>query len=213
MAFTIPNGGQLQLATAIATPIAVSAASNATSCVLTTATNTYAIGDYVEVTLGWARGTNRVFRLSAATATTATLEGFDTTSTVNYPVSGGVGTVRKITTWTSLLQIKDFKFGGSEPKVQTDQFLESLSEFSYVTGNSAGFAEWMFGDDLSLTGFQAYRTVSESKAQTPLRLLLLNGGVTAMTGECFLSQNPTIDIDQIIKVSARYDIRGSVTRY
>ena len=52
MAVSLPNGIVLALATAYASSLTVTAASNASACVLTV-TNTLAIGDYVEFTSGW----------------------------------------------------------------------------------------------------------------------------------------------------------------
>ena len=88
MSIQLPNGATVAIASGYAAALAISAISNAFPAVATTAANTFAIGDFVELTSGWGNLTNKVVRLSAATATTATLEGIDTTSLVRFPAGG-----------------------------------------------------------------------------------------------------------------------------
>lgn len=213
MAQAIPNGSQIAIATAITAPIAVTSATNATSTVLTTATNTYAVGDLVEVTLGWAGVTNRVFRVSGATATTVTLENMDTTATAQYPVGGGVGTIRKITTWTTLLQILEPQISGGDPESVDIQYLESRTKTKITTVFSAISIAWKFGDDISLPGYQSFRTASLSRAQTPIKITSLAGGLSLYTGTCNLNENPSLNLNEVIKVNATYDALGAVVRY
>ncbi|MDN4061490.1 phage tail protein, partial [Massilia sp. YIM B02769] len=74
----LPNNIAFAVASVFATAVAITAASNAAEAVCT-ATNTFAAGDFVEYTGGWSKANGRVFRLKAATGTSFTLEGLDTT--------------------------------------------------------------------------------------------------------------------------------------
>ena len=118
MAVSLPNGIVLAIASAYAASLTVTAASNASECVLTV-TNTLSNGDYVEFTSGWSRANNRVFRVKSVGASNVTLEGFDTTSTTLYPASSGTGSIRKINTWTQITQVLNSTSSGGDPQYQT----------------------------------------------------------------------------------------------
>ncbi len=208
----VSNGSQFALATTITAPISVTAASNAAACVLTV-TNTFSVGDFVEFTSGWPDATNRVFRLSAVTGTTATLEGFNTTDTAKFPAGGGIGSVRRITAWTPLLQVLTPQFEGGDPETIDVQYLESRRKLKLTTGFSSIGLTWQFGDDIQLPGYQAFRTAALSRAQTPLRIVSLAGNISLYTGTCNLNENPTLELDTIRRVNASYDVLGDVVRY
>jgi hypothetical protein len=210
----IANGSQLAIATALSVALGVTAASNAAACILTTASaHSYSVGDFVEYISGWPDATNRVFRLSAASGSSLTLEGFDTTSTSRFPVGGGIGSVRKINTWTPILQILSPTFDGGDPESIDVQYLESKRKLKVTTGFSSIGLSWQFGDDISLPGYQAYRAAALSRAQTPLRITSPSGKLSLYTGTCNLNENPTLELDDIIKVNASYDVLGDVVRY
>ena len=65
MSFSLPNSISYAVAAAYAAAILVSAATNATETVLTTANQTYANGDFLEFTSGWSQATGRVYRQGA----------------------------------------------------------------------------------------------------------------------------------------------------
>src|SRR5438067_2230595 len=114
--FSLPNNIAYAVAAAYAASIAVTAATNATEAVLTTAANTYAAGDFLEFTSGWSKANGRVFRAKAPGSTSVTLEGFDTSDTVQFPAGAGVGSLRKITTWQSIVQVLGCDVSGGDAK-------------------------------------------------------------------------------------------------
>ena len=105
MSISLPNGALVAIAAGYsAATIPFTSLSNAATAAAVV-TNTFSTGDFVEVTSGWSRLTSKVVRLSTASATGFALEGVDTTLTSIYPALGGVGTARKISSWTQLSQI------------------------------------------------------------------------------------------------------------
>ena len=212
MGFQVPNGASVAIASTIAAGLTVTAASNASACVLTV-TNSLTIGSYVEYVNGWALATNRIFRISAQSGTSLTLEGLDTTSTSLYPVGAGVGTVRAITTWTPILQVMDFDTEGGEPKSQTVQFLENKSETEINTGATAAAYSFNLADDISLAGYISLKSFSDSAAQTGFRFIAPNGNTTVASVKAFVNQNAKIQIDNLITVSAKLYLQNVATRY
>ncbi|MCA1857454.1 phage tail protein [Massilia oculi] len=213
MAVQLPNGITWALAASYAAAISVSAASNATEAVLTTANNTYAVGDIVEFTSGWTRATNRVFRVKTATATSVTLEGFDTTSTTLFPVGAGAGSVRKVMTWTPITQVVNATSSGGETQYTTYSFLESDSETQIPSGTSAQSLDFEIGDDPSLPHHNALKAAAASRAITAARGLLPSGSVIYYNGIWSYDETPTMSKGQIMTVRAGYALQGKPVRY
>jgi hypothetical protein len=208
----IPNGSSVAIASVMGTALSVTLATNANPCVLTV-TNSLTVGSYVEYTCGWSKATNRVFRISAQTGTTVTLEGLNTTSITDFPAGSGVGSIRAITTWTPVLQILDFSTSGGEPQTQTFKYLENLAETEFISGVSAAAYEFSMADDISLAGYLAMKAASDTAAQVGFRVIFPSGAVTASAVKPFVNQNPQITADQLVTVTARLSIQNTVTRY
>jgi Phage tail tube protein, TTP len=208
----IPNGSRLEIASVMAASLTVTVATNAANAVLTV-TNALAAGSYVEFTSGWAKATNRVYRLSAATGTTVTLEGLDTTSTANFPAGAGIGSIRACTTFVPVLQILDFSTEGGEAQTGSFKFLEALSEAEFITGVSSSAYVFNIADDISLAGYIALKAASDSSVQTAFKMTLPSGGIIVSAVKPFVNQNPKTDQDQLITVSARLSIQNGVQRY
>lgn len=213
MAVQLPNGITWAIATAYAAAISVSVASNATECVLTTATNTYSAGDYIEFTSGWTRATNKIFRVKTATTTSVTLEGFDTTSTTLFPAGAGGGSVRKINTWTPITQVITATSSGGDTQFATYSFLESDSETQIPSGTSAQSLAFEIGDDPSLTHHAALKAASASRALTAARGILPSGSLLFYNGIWSFDETPTMTKGQIMTVKAGYALQAKPTRY
>lgn len=212
MASSLPNGAALALATAYAASLNVTAASNASSAVLTV-TNTLSIGDFVEYVSGWSRANNRIFRLSAVSGTTVTLEGLDTSSTTLFPVGGGTGTIRKINTWTSITQVVDTVLSGGDLQTTTFQYLENDFEQELSTVVAASSIDLTLGDDPSLAGYVALKNASDTRGTAAFRIVLPTGSILLYNTRPFLNETPTTTKNELMTVAAKLNLLGKVTRY
>lgn len=212
MAVALPNGITLAVATAYASPVTVTAASNATECVIT-ATNTYSAGDYVTFSSGWSRANNRVFRVKAPSGPSFTLEGFDTTSTVQYPATTGTGTVTKISTWTQIAQIMGCTSSGGEPQYQTYSFLEMDYDSQIPTTTSAQSLALEIADDPTLAGYIAVKAVALTRATTALRATLPAGGFILYNGIFAFDETPSLTKGNLMSVKAGVALQGRPVRY
>lgn len=107
MAITLSTGATLSVAKTYAAPLSFTVISNATNAVCTVVGSTIVAGDYVEVSSGWGLLDKRVVRAyTGSSATSLILEGVDTSNTSKYPVGTGIGSVRKVTAWSQLSQVK-----------------------------------------------------------------------------------------------------------
>ena len=116
MSVTLSTGSTISVAKAYSAAITVTTATNAPSCQLTTTSaHTFEVGNYVEVSSGWGLMDQRILRCaSGTTGSTVVLEGMNTTDTSKFPAGVGIGSVRKITTWVPVTQVKSMSASGGE---------------------------------------------------------------------------------------------------
>lgn len=212
MSVSLPNGITLAVATAYATAVTVTAASNASECVVT-ATNSYSAGDYVAFSSGWSRANNRVFRVKSPTGTNFILEGFDTSSTTQFPAGSGIGTVTKINTWTQITQIMGCTSSGGDPQYQTYSFLEMDYDAQIPTTTSAQSLALEIADDPTLAGYQALKTVALSRSTTALRATLPQGGYILYNGIFAFDETPSLTKGNLMAVKAGIALQGRPVRY
>lgn len=212
MSVSLPNGVTLAVATAYASSLSVTAASNAAEAVLTV-TNTLVAGDLVEFTSGWSRANSRIFRVKSPTSANLVLEGLDTTSVTLFPVGSGGGTIRKINTWTQISQIMNCTSSGGEPQYQTYSFLEQDFDSQIPTTTSAQSIALEIGDDPALAGYQALKAVALTRAPTALRASLPAGGVILYNGIYAFDETPSLTKGNLMAVKAGIALQNRPVRY
>lgn len=212
MAVQLPNGITLAIATAYASALTVTAVTNASEAVLTV-TNTLTAGDYVEFVSGWSRANNRIFRVKSPTGTNLVLEGFDTTSTSQYPAGSGVGTIRKINTWQQITQIISCTSSGGDPQYQTYSFLEQDFESQIPTTTSAQSLALEIADDPTLPGYQAIKTVAAARTNNALRATMPQGGFILYNGIFAFDETPSMTKGNLMSVKAGIALQGRPVRY
>lgn len=209
----VPNNSTFSVATTYQAAVNVTAASNASECVLTTATNSYAVGDIVEFTSGWTRANLRLFRVKAASTSSVTLEGFDTTSTKLYPAGAGNGSLRKIMTWTTIPFVKGFEPSGGDAKYGTEEFLDYPDEVQIPNGFSAASIAMTILDDPSQPFNAVLQAATDLQAVTAIRMSLASGAPLLYNG--FLSFNPlpTVGKGQNMTVKCGIALQSRMNRY
>jgi hypothetical protein len=213
MALSLPNNIAYALATAYAASVNVTAATNATEAVLATAANTYAPGDFVEYTSGWSKANGRIFRVKAASANSATLEGFDTTDTVRFPAGAGLGSLRKISTWTPIVQVLSCDVSGGDPKYANVALLDNDTEISLPDGFSATTLNMSIADDPAQPHHAAFKANTGTGKMVGLKCVLQNGSVLLYSGYVAFNENPTQAKGQPMAVKAGFAVSGQVVRY
>jgi hypothetical protein len=212
MAVSLPNGTTLALATAYATALSVTAATNASEAVLTV-TNTLVAGDIVEYVCNWSRASNRLFRVKSPSSTQLTLESLDTTSTTQFPAGSGTGTIRKITTFTSITQVLELTSSGGEPQYQSYSFLEQDFDSQIPTTTSAQSLAISIADDPTLAGYAALRNAASARTITGLRATMPNGGVILYNGYVAFDETPSMSKGNLMAVKAGFALQGRPVRY
>lgn len=212
MAVSLPNGIVLALATAYAASLTVTIASNASEAVLTVA-NTLTAGDYFEFTSGWSNANNRIFRAKTPSGTTVIAEGLDTTSTTLYPAGSGIGTIRKINTWTQITQIMGCTSSGGDAQYTTYSFLEQNYDSQIPTTTSAQSLALEIADDPALAGYVALKAAALTRATTALRATLPAGGAILYNGIIAFDETPSLSKGNLMTVKAGFALQGRPVRY
>lgn len=170
-------------------------------------------GDYIEFVSGWSRANNRVFRVKTPTGTNLVLEGFDTTLTTLFPVGTGVGTIRKISTWTQITQIIGCTSSGGDPQYQTYSFLEQDYDSQIPTTTSAQTLALEIADDPTLAGYVALKAVAATRALTALRASLPAGGFILYNGIYAFDETPSLTKGNLMSVKSGVALQGRPVRY
>jgi hypothetical protein len=213
MSISLPNGATLKLATVYGSAISITAASNANPAVLTAAAHGLANGDLVEVTSGWSRINNRIFRVILSAAGTFALEGLDSSNTVTYTPGGGVGSVRKITTLTQITQILETTSSGGEMGFTEVSLLENDFSTQLPTQASAQSIAISIADDPTLAGFIAVKAAAETRTPRALVVTLPNSSVILYNGIVSLDETPSLTKNSIMAVKSTFSLQGRPVRY
>lgn len=214
MAVRLPNNVKLYLASTYVAADTVSAITNANPGVITTsASHGISTGGYFELSSGWQLANERVFRAASASGSTLSIEGLDTTSTTDFPVGTGTGTLREISAWTQILQVTDFSTSGGEPQYVQYEFLEENFQRQLPNGSSAQSITFSIGDDPSLAGYVALKAASSTGALTALRMQFASGSQLIFNGYAFLNETPSMQKGSVMTCSASFSLSGKPVRY
>lgn len=212
MSVQIPNGAIFAISSGYGAPVTITALSNAANAVAT-ATNTFAVGDFIEVTSGWSRLTNKVMRISVASGTNFTMEGIDTTSTSIYPAGGGTGTARKVTGYTQVAQVLTTATSGGEQQFLTYQFLESDAQKQLPTFKTPQTLTLSIADDATQPGFIAMGVANDDRAQRAIKVTLPSGGILSYNGYVSLNRTPSLTVNELMACQGTISLLAEAVRY
>lgn len=213
MAVSLPNGSTVGIAAAYGAAKPVSAISNANPGVVSATAHGFTDGDYIELTSGWSKLTDRVIRVDDSVTDAFDIEGIDTTSTSTYPPGGGAGSAREITSFTQLAQITNSTSEGGEQNFLTYQFLESDSEKRIPTTKSAAGITFTVADDPSLPGYIIAKQANDDRLPRAILVTLSNGGKLLYNAYVSLSVIPSLTVNELMTVEVTLSLLGDPVRY
>jgi hypothetical protein len=197
MAYSLPNGSTVHIGSAVGSALTVSAATNANPCVMTSTAHGLSNGDYVIVTSGWSRTTDKVFRVANVTANTFELEGHDTSDTDAFPAGSGTGSVKEVTAWTQITQVLGVTSQGGEQQFATYQPLEGDREVRIPTTKSGGGLDIEVGDDPTLAGFIAASAANDDRVARAVRATNANGSKSLFYSYVSADKVPQMNVNQV----------------
>lgn len=204
------NGAKYAVSTVLGAAAAITAVSNATPAVITSATMPTA-GDILILTSGWTDLNGTVVRALAAGG----LEGVDTTDVVAYPAGEGVGAYQKASTFVGLSQVRDVAMDGGDQNYFQFQYVEDKGgrQRQSPTFKSAMTMKIELDYDPALPWYQALITADAKKLPVVLRETLPAGDVIYYVGMLAFNKVPTKGINQNMTVKATFSLQADPQRY
>lgn len=213
MAVSLPNGSTVAIASGYATAKTITAITNANPGVASSTAHGYTDGDYIEVTSGWTKLTDRVVRVDNAVTDAFDLEGINTTSTSLFPNGGGAGTARKITGFTQLAQITGSTSEGGEQQFLTYQFLESDGEKRIPTTKTAAGITFTVAYDPDQPGYQLAQTANDDREPRAVLVTLANGAKLLYNAYVSIGTIPSLTVNELMTVEVTLSLVGDPVRY
>lgn len=210
----VPTGTTFFIASAYAASKTVTVVTNASEAVVTSAAHGYSNGDIVEITSGWGRLNLRNFRIKSVATDTFVLEGADTTSAALFPAGSGIGSVRKISTFTQITGVMNPQSNGGDPKTVTYKFVESDVEYSINDGFSAtNYTMELDADSIGGAGYTALKSLTDVQTYTCLKMVTRSGSLIFQPCTVALNEAVRLQDGQINRVNVAYNGANRLTRY
>ena len=217
MSVSLPNGALVAVASGYGTAKTMSAVTNANFANATLqASHGVVNGDFIEITSGWSRLTDKVVRAASVGSPTVNeieLEGIDSRLTSIYPAGGGAGTIRIITGWTQLSQILSSTSDGGDQQFLEYQFLEADAKKRIPTFKNPAGLTFSIADDDSLAGYLLVAEANDDRLPRAVRVTLPDGSLILYN--CFVSINktPSLTVNELMAVQVTLSLLAEVVRY
>jgi hypothetical protein len=214
MSYTLPAGGSLAIASTYATAVNMTAITNATEAVATLgASHGLVVGDIIEVTSGWELLNKRVVRVKTVDTNDITFEGINTLNTTFYPATEGVGTVRKITAFTTITQVGGISFTGGDQQFADTSTIFGRTDTQMPASRTPVVAEITIHDDPSLPFYSVIKAAEDAGNPVAMRITGGNGARTYHNGFWSMAQFATLERNATEKRAVSFTAVAEPTRY
>jgi hypothetical protein len=214
MAITLATGTQLAIASTYGTAVSMTAVTNATEAVATLgAGHGVVVGDFLEVTSGWDLLTGRIVRAKTVATNDITFEGINTSNVSNYPAGSGVGTIRRITAWTSITQVQTFDTSGGDLNFADITTIVDRTQKQIPTTRSVQQLTITVFDDAALAGQIAVQAASDANAVTAFRIVFPNASRMVINGYFSIASSPTVAVNAPLTNTIGFSAVAAATRY
>ncbi len=214
MAITLSTGVGLAIAKTYGASVSMSAISNATEAVATLAVgHSVVVGDYLEVTSGWGLLDKRLVRVKTVVSNDVTLEGIDTSSTTKYPSGTGTGSIRRVTAWSALSQVKGISASGGEQQFADVTALDDVVAKQIPTIRSAVAMNIDVFDDPTLAWYADVSKASDARAPFGLLMIFPNGSKLVSNAYWSLQRVPSVNQNEAMTSQITLSYAAEPVRY
>lgn len=216
MARTLTTGSLFSIASTYGSAVTMSALTNAAEAVATlAAAHGVVAGDYLELTSGWGRLNGRIVRAKTVATNDVTLEGINTVSTAIYPAGQGIGSIRRITAWTNLSQVRADGISSSGGEQQFIDITEVDDEDSREapTIRSPQRLNLVTHDDTTLPWYATVLAADESKTPVGFRINFRNGGKLVANAIWSIARVPQMGGNDVLKTPIAIAFSAQPVRY
>ncbi len=179
------------------------------------AANTLATGDYVLMGSGWGLLDMRIVRVLSATGATFTLEGIDTTDTTKYPggATGGAGTFKKITAWSSLSQVKSVNASGGAQQFADITAINDTVKRQIPTVKDAVSMTVDVFDDPTLAWYADVLVADTARSPYGLLMSFPNGSKLVANSYWSIMKVPTMATNEALMTQISLSYAAEPVRY
>lgn len=187
MSKTLSTGSIFSIAKTYGGVVTMSAITNALEAVATLAPGHGVLaGDYLEIISGWGRLDKMIVRAKSVATNDVTLEKIDTfTQASKYLAGTGAGSIRRITAWSNLSQVKTVDSSGGDQQWADGTSIDDVVEIQLPTIRSAVKMDYVVFDDPSLPWYADVTAASDS--QTPYALRITTGNSAKVVANAYWS--------------------------
>jgi hypothetical protein len=207
MSKTLSTRSLFAIAKTYGAVVTMSAITNAAEAVATLgAGHSVIVGDFLEVTSGWGQLNNKLVRVKTVATNDITFEGMDTSSTTKYPAGTGTGSIRRVTAWENITQVKDISSSGGDQQFTDGTSIDDDVEVKIPTIRSATTMDLTVYDDPSLAWYATVSAASDSSTPAGLRITTPSGSKIVANAYWSLSRVPQFATNAVLtgKISMTY---------
>jgi hypothetical protein len=214
MSYTLAVGTKAYIASTYGSSKTMSALSNATSAVATLeSSHGVIVGDFVEISSGWGEADDRIAKATVVSTNDVTLGNIDTSSTTNFPVGTGTGSVREITAWTEVTQITpDYVVQGGEQEYADISTLDQRLRKRLPTRRGAIGVELETYFDPTLSWWSTVKSAADGATPVAVKFVYPNGTVIVANAYWSLQEVPTVG-DNTLRAKINIDFCATPTTY
>ncbi len=214
MSKTLATRIKFAIAKTYGSSVVMSAVSNASEAVATLAAGHGVIaGDYLELTSNWGLLNSKIVRVKTVASNDVTLEGINTASTAKYPAGTGAGSIRRITAWDQLSQIKNVSSSGGDQQFADATSLDDDVEVKIPTIKSARSMTLEVFDDPTLAWYATVSNASDAVVPTAVLIQPPNGSKIVGNAYWGLMKEPNITKNEVLTSTITLTMNAESTRY
>lgn len=213
MAFYTADGSKFYFSETFASPKTVTALTNASPAVATSAAHGLLDGNEVLLNSGWEEATENVFKVDQLTVDTFGLLGLDSSNTTFHPAGAGIGSVQKISTWIEMPQVMTIQTSGGDPRFIDVQLLASQYASRIPTGFNPVSATLTMAHDPSNLVYQQMLAISRIRKLVAFKIAVAGGGVSYGYGYLSASEAPSLQSGQVNQVQVAMTFQKRIVSY
>lgn len=214
MSKTLATRSTFSIAKTYGASVTMSALTNAAEAVATLgAGHSVTAGDYLEITSGWGRLNGRIVRAKTVATNDVTFEDINTSSTSKYPAGTGTGSIRRITAWDQLSQIKSVSSSGGDQQFADATSLDDDVQVQVPTIKSARTMTLEVYDDPTLAWYDTVSAADESVTPTGLLIQPPNGSKIVANAYWSLMREPSIVNNEVMTGTISLSFYAPSMRY
>lgn len=214
MAITLSTGVALAIAKTYEAAVNMTAITNDSEAVATLVVgHNVVVGDYLEVTSGWGLLDKRVVRVKTVATNDVTFEGINTTSTTNYPTGTGTGSIRRITAWSALSQVKGMSASGGDMQFANVTAIDDVVTKQVPTVRNAVSMNIDVFDDPAQQWYIDVSAAADARAPFGLRMSFPNGSKLVANAYWSLQRVPTVSTNEALVTQISLSYAAEPVRY